>query len=314
MPDPTLKTISASQVPMMMGISQWATRWQLYQHFRGNLMPQPSGDLIEWGHRLQDDILEWVADELHLDAIGNHNYYRHPEPNLIPVGATADGYVIDPELGLGWVECKNVDSFAFKQKWTDSQVPIDIELQHQTQLMVPHPNHGFATWGIIAALVGGHEPRLYRRKPNLEMQEKIAAGARQFLDDAAAGVEPAMGGIPAELEQLLHLYPTADEQKILTLDEGDPLIDAILKFAEFRDQASSADKMREHYKQQILARAADFGSIIAPSVQLKITKSPVGASTIQKKAYIMTRLTIKIDQFLGIVPRATDPQQPEVEV
>ena len=314
MPDPTLKTVSASQVPMMMGISQWATRWQLYQHFRGNLMPQPSGDLIEWGHRLQDDILEWVASELHLDAIGNHDYYRHPEPDKIPVGATADGYVIDPELGLGWVECKNVDSFAFKNGWTDSQVPIDIELQHQTQLMVPHPNHGFAKWGIIAALVGGHDPKLYRREPNLDMQTKIAKGARQFLDDATAGREPAMSGIPAELEQLLHLYPLADEQKILTLEPGAPLIDAILKFAEYRDEVSSKEKLRDHYKQLILAAVQDYGSVVAPSVQMKITKSKVAASTIKRKAYIMTRLTIEIDQFLGIVPRATDPQQPEVEV
>lgn len=251
MPDPVLQTVSASQVPGLFNKSQYFTRFMLYQHFTGGFELQgPDHNRADWGLRLQQTILDYVAEELHLDIIGNTGdlYMRHPDGII---GCTPDGYCWSPEKGLGFIEVKNVDWLIHAQTWTSARAPEAIELQHQTQLMVPCANleeqftddrsisdlfteYGFdehtgaslvgflqkyggrkPTWGVIACLIGGNDVKLYHREPREKIQKRIRNEAKAFLKEVAEKTPPPVAGLEVEMPALTALYPMADEDIIL---------------------------------------------------------------------------------------------------
>ena len=293
MPDPERRTVSASQVAALFGASRWSTRWSLWHAFVGDApLPDEESDLMKWGLRLQDDILDGVADELHLSVTGwddeapaSIRYVRHPSE---PVGATPDGWALDPEGRLIWIEAKNVNQFSFMDHWTETTAPLDVEMQVQTQLMVPHPDHGAPKMAYIAALVGGCELRLYPREPDAEVQRQIADEARAFLASVKAGEEPPVEGREIEIPQLLALYPDIDPEKIVHLDAEEE-IEIVRMHRYWREAKSQATKIERDLRVKVMALARDAGLIVAPKLSLGIKKATV-AATSSRREHVRTSL------------------------
>lgn len=302
MPDSTKKTVSASQVPAIFNMSPYNTRWMLHQHFLGNIdLDIEPDDRMNWGTRLEPVIIKAAAEELRCDILPHDQstYLRAPDA---PVGCTPDGYVLDPQRGPGFIECKNVDWFRWKDTWDDKAAPHHIELQLQTQLMVPHPEYGKLTWGCIACLVGGNDLLLYDRQPLPEVHAGIKEQAEIFLADVEARREPEVLGVSIELPSLKAVYAVRDKVKVLTeqdfdLAEGVRIARMIDAYELAKDRESFSKKEAAELQAKLLAAAGDAAGLILYGRFLNISTSQIAGRTQTVKPYTMTRVTASLQAF-----------------
>jgi len=301
-PDITKQTVSASQMPAILNRSPYATRFTMYQHFAEGFDVDPEeNERMEWGSRLEPTILRAAADELRAEVLPHDQavYFRHPS---LPVGCTPDGYVLDPQRGLGFVEAKNVDWMRWRDTWTDTLAPDHVEVQHQVQLMTPHPEFGIPKWGAIACLVGGNDFRLYPREPGGEVQQQIAAEASRFLDDVRHKREPEVLGRALELPALIFALPRTDREKVLTEADFDDkraielaLMIEAYEFAKARESGGKKDA--EEIKVRLLAAAGDAASMLLHGRRLNISRVEVKERTQVVKAHVQMRLTAKVEDM-----------------
>src|SRR6185312_4107527 len=278
-PDITKQTVSASQMPAILNRSPYATRFTMYQHFAEGFDVDPEeSERMEWGSRLEPTILRAAADELRAEVLPHDQavYFRHPS---LPVGCTPDGYVLDPQRGLGYVE-----------------------VQHQVQLMTPQPEFGIPKWGAIACLVGGNDFRLYPREPGGEVQQQIAAEASRFLDDVRHKREPEVLGRALELPALIFALPRTDREKVLTEADFDDkraielaLMIEAYEFAKARESGGKKDA--EEIKVRLLAAAGDAASMLLHGRRLNISRVEVKERTQVVKAHVQMRLTAKVEDM-----------------
>ncbi len=272
MPDSSRKTISASQVAGLFNRSPYNTRWMLYQHFK-KAMPLgeagESGDRMDWGNRLEPAILRAVADELRLDVVPNRRY--DVMPNL-PLGCTRDADLVDPSLGYGVVEVKNVDGLIYRQTWDEEHAPPHIEIQHQAQLMVPHPVHGLPAWGVIAVLVGGNELKILRRTHGKEMQKDIASETIKFFAEVGEGKEPDPLGTERELRGLTWLYPERVPGKIISRYDDEDSAVMVDEYEDIRQRRLELEKTEKALRVKILALGQDGEILNLPRYELTYRK------------------------------------------
>lgn len=269
MPDSTRKTISASQVAGLFNRSPYMTRWMCY-HFIKNGMPlggeAEPGDRMDWGNRLESVILRAVADELRLDVVPNQRYDVMPD---LPLGCTRDADLIDPTLGYGVVEVKNVDGMRYRDTWTEEFAPPHIEIQHQSQLMVPHPVHGLPQWGVIAALVGGNELKILRRSHGREMQKDIRAEVIKLFAEVAEGKEPDPLGTEREVRGLQFLYPERVPGKIITRMDDEDSAYLVEEYREINQQRIELEKTEKSLRVKILALGQDAEVVNVPRYEIR---------------------------------------------
>jgi len=277
MPDPKKETVSASQVPALFNRSPYVTRFMLHHHFTGKVLLDESGDdRMSWGNRLEGAILQAVADEQRLDILPHDQdvYFRCPS---VPVGCTPDGYCLDPQLGLGFVEVKNVDFMRWRDTWHEHAAPDHIELQHQAQLMVPHPEHGTPKWGIIAALVGGNDLITLKRERNETVCQNIANQAEAFMACVGKNIVPPVIGEAMELPVITDLFPATKEGKVLSKEDfpdWEDLQEAMALYHFYSQRESEAKKYRAKAKAKILAAAEDAEQVRVPGYSVKVSRYP----------------------------------------
>lgn len=273
MPDPTKRTVSASQVAALFNQSPWATRWSLWHHFKHDLRidaESETGDRIDVGTRMEPVILGLIRDQLRLDVSPNQGYVSNLK---LKVGATRDADIFDPSLGPGVVEAKNVDYLRWRDTWDDDTAPPHIELQVQAQMLVGQGAEPYR-WGVIGALVGGNDLKLYRREPNEKLWKRIIEAAEEFFDDLAENREPDPLGSPVELPWIHRLYPDTDPLKVITWNdpEGFEVLEA---YQDARRTRLEAEKVEKAMRVKIEGRAQDARILNVPGYEVTITRSDV---------------------------------------
>ena len=301
MPDPQKLTLSATQVPGLFNQSPYCTRWMLYHWARGAMdLDIPDNQRMAWGRKLQEVILTGAAEKLRLEIIPNHGdeYRRHADP-AIRIGYTADADIVDPSLGLGAVEAKNVDSLVFKKEWSDEWAPPHIELQLQTHIMVLASIHGACNWGIIPVLVGGNDLKIYRREPNKEQQQLIEHEVNEFWTDVEQCREPDAFGSPREVPGLKQLYAETIPGKVIDVmtDEAAEIVDQYLRHKASRLEHA---KLEESLKIKLLAMAQDAQYLNVPGYEVTVGKVKIKARTQDVKEHTQTRLKFReVDLLTG---------------
>lgn len=305
MPDPSKSTVSASQAPALFGLSPYCTRWMLHKHFAEGLpIEADESERLDWGRRLEPAILRAAADQIRCDIKANDGYFHHPSE---PVGATGDGFVFDPQRGLGVIECKNVDWLRWRDTWTDTEAAPHVEIQHQTQLMIPHPEHGFPKWGVIAVLIGGNDLKLYQREGLPGVQAKIAIEARTFLAGVRDKIEPAVEGRAIELDGLHWALPRVDREKVLRETDFAPedaltLARLIEEYHNRKALASVTEKTVKELQARIEGMIGDAAEIIVHQRRLKVSRSAIAGGSYERKAYTRVMLTPSILDFAPELP------------
>ncbi len=172
-------------------------------HVKAGNAPPPHVDSArpKWGLRLENVIAD-AAAEMHGWEIERGGYVS--DPTTAGLGCTLD-FIISSDLeesGPGALECKNTDWLIHKRSWTDDEPPAHILLQLQHQLAAT----GY-TWGVVAALVGGNELKVYRYKARPRIIGEIRRRVTAFWASIDAGQEPPVDGSESASAVLAALFP-----------------------------------------------------------------------------------------------------------
>lgn len=143
--------VTASAAGALWGVHDWITPYQLFG-LKAGLLTEDAVETpaMRRGRLLEDDALQILAEEYptwRVDA--GRTYYRDPAHRI---GATPDAFAIAPGVeGLGIIQVKTVDPFAFRSKWKVDgavEVPLFIAVQATIEAYLTG-----ASWACVAAMV-----------------------------------------------------------------------------------------------------------------------------------------------------------------
>jgi len=278
MPDRELKTLSSTEVPAVLGVSPYQTRWTVMQRFMGNETPDKSHNYMDWGLILQGKVIEVAARELALEIEPNalDSYTRR---NLL--GCTVDAWTRAPDKGRGVVEVKCIFN---PRVWMDDwgggkRVPKHVEIQHQVQLYVGDGTVPFS-WGVIVAWYQA-ELHFFNREPVPELWTEFDHHAERFFEDLAAGNAGQPFGSRVELPLINQLFSVVDGKVLdLTSDpRGEALAQDAATLQDFAANRKFAEKNEEVCKAHLRAALEDAAEMRLPHGVV------VRAKRIAKKAH-----------------------------
>lgn len=304
MPDKARKTISATEMPALFGVSPYITRWMLLRRFiHGDDIAGPEHNRMDWGLRMQPLLLAQAAADLRVGvqviANAEDNYMRR---GLL--GCTRDADVFCPDRGPGTLECKCVfDYGVWMEAWGGGKAPPrHVEIQTQQQMIVGDGENPFK-WGVIAVWVCG-DMKYFERQPIGDLWVEINNEAVRFFADVDAGNTGDPFGEPVEKPLLDKLFPP----KVgLTLDlttrpDAEELTNQVKLMKHHGEVATANEKEARRLKAQLLALMAG-----AETAKL-LGGVEVRASTVRKKAYSVAASSYT--QVSAFVPSEQVPLAP----
>lgn len=178
------KDVTSTQVAALFDCNPYLTEFELWHQKRGSYVEEFKPDnRTRWGNRLERTIAEMFAEETGLRQLHKAGFYMRRMG--MRLGASFDYVAYADGLNAVLIECKNVDSWEHKEKWTETEAPEHIETQVQTQLLVSGYSRAY-----IVALVGGNNLVIHERTPDAEVQAKIIEKVSAFWSSVDAGIEP----------------------------------------------------------------------------------------------------------------------------
>lgn len=283
MPDPTGKTLSATQISALFNASPYVTRWMLYQHFKNGIDIDPDeNSRMKLGRRVQTALIDQAADDLALEVKQNDDdsYVRSLKQRI---GCTRDAEIHCPDRGVGALELKTVWDYAqWMTAWGGGTVPRHIEIQLQVQMMVGDGKKPYG-WGVIGACVCG-EMKYWDRAPMARLWKQIEERVVEFFHDLDDGNVPEPFGDPAEDPLMAVLYPAVEKKKEQDLsggtDEHWQLGEAARMYAWAKGEAASHKKIEASLRPKLLEAAKDCGTTHLPGATLYVSKSESAPSVV----------------------------------
>ena len=286
MPDPTLKTISATQSAALFDVSPYVTRWLLWRVFSGIDKPDAlevdENNRMRWGKLLEPIIFQETLRELDLEGEYNDRQLYHRHENL-PIGCTPDGQVWHPSKGKAVVQVKCVDWMIWKDTWTEDTPPPQIVHQVQHEMLVMG-----AEWAVIPCLINGNELRLYEMYPDREFQAEIIFRATAFFKDVEEGNEPDPLGVSMEVPALLKREYKPKE--VVDLTDSEEAYDAIQALRYYEPRVKEGNKGLKDAKAKLLALSGGAGIIKAHGYGCEIKLHPTKESSVELPASLKLML------------------------
>lgn len=167
------KGIGASEVAAAVGLNPWQAPIQIFQTLVEGL-EVPDNPAMKWGRILEGPIRQEYADKLGERVIVRREpFFRDDWKRASP-----DGLVVDegdrPKWGL---EVKTADEHLVDE-WGEAgsdEVPIQYVAQTAWSMHVLD----LPRWDV-AALIGGHDFRIYRLERNLEFERDLVERVEEF--------------------------------------------------------------------------------------------------------------------------------------
>lgn len=278
--------ITSTDDPALFGMSPYKSEYQLYHDkLNGDLVEIEDNARMKWGRRLQDPIGYGIAEDLGLKKVRPMpEYIRDPDKRI---GSSFDFAIGDD----GLLEIKNVGLDAFSRGWLkdgdDVEAPIHIELQVQHQLLVS--GRKFA---IIGALVGGNEPYIIRREPDLEVHGEILKRVAKFWKRVEAK-EPPEPDWDRDAKFIQKMFQKADGD-VLDASEDHDLDKMVESYRHFASVESQIKADKEAMKAQILMRIGEAPKVYGGNytISCAMTKS-AHVEAYDRKPFRMFRVTMK---------------------
>jgi putative phage-type endonuclease len=191
--------IGSSEIAAIVGFSPYATALDIYARKLGLEDEVPDTEFMRWGRLLEPVIADRYAHEYGVDLVPSPTV-RHAEHDWMV--ATPDRLYAD---GSRLVEIKNV-SAPRGHEWGEagtSRVPERYYLQVLWQMIVT----GVHT-ADLAALVGGHDLRVYEIAYDPKLAEYLIDAGREFwFEHVLAGVPPEVDDPETAARYLAVRYP-----------------------------------------------------------------------------------------------------------
>lgn len=261
MPDPTRKTVSASEMSSLLGVNKHMTYWMLYKKFTTDeKFESEDNTRTIWGKKLQKLIIDQVSDDYGF-KVEHHDqsvYLRHRN-----LGCTPDGVVYHTNHGKSSLEVKCVfDYQSWMQNWEGGKyVPREYEIQIQQQMLVQ--GH---SWGLIAVWVCS-DMYYFERKPNFELWSRMEQAADRFFAQCSGRLPPPNpDGEVIEIPWLNKLFPIYKGTVLDLESERDHVKTAedLRMYVDMRAQEEFAVKTYEPIKARLLAIAGNNSKVELP--------------------------------------------------
>ena len=176
------KGIGASDIAAVLGVSPWATPYQLYLDKRGELPQEDEKPVLHRGKRFEPVVLQFYEDETGHAVTRQQEHVVGAEPWML---ATLDGF--DAVVGAP-VEAKTRNEFyrrdEFGEPGTD-EVPIYYGAQVYWQMMITDADAGY-----LAAMIGLDDFRIYRFERDPDLESLLVARGREFWTMVENGTPP----------------------------------------------------------------------------------------------------------------------------
>lgn len=278
------KHIGSSEIAALFGESSYCTKFELW-HRKNGTLPEPdlsANPRVFWGSILEPAIAQGVALLNGWKVRKVHRYIAHPR--IKGMGASIDFEVIAHEKGAGVLEIKNVDRSVFR-RWEDGRPPLGFDLQLQHQLACAG-----RSWGAIAALVGGNDPKIFEYQRHDGAIAKIEAAVRDFWISIQVGEAPEPD-FNADLDAIRTLYRDAVPGSQLDM-RGHTQLEALCEdYRGALDAESAATRSKDAAKASILhiIRTAEEVSCSGYRIVAK-TRPATTVEAFVRKAYRDFRL------------------------
>lgn len=189
--------IGGSDMPAIMGLSPFMSGFELFMLKRGEILPKPMTEAMEWGHRHEPVILEAYRDRTGREVYKPRAQLRHAHhPFLI---GNLDGITVE---GDRVVECKAVmRTDAWGEPGTD-QVPDHYAIQAQHYLLIT----GLPVCDI-AALFNGNTLVIYTIHADADLHALFVDVARGFWEGVQNNRPPEITNMADARLRYGHLKP-----------------------------------------------------------------------------------------------------------
>lgn len=246
------ENIGSSDIAALFDLSPHLTRFELYHQKKNKQIIDFDNDRMFWGRSIEPAIAKGV-ERAKGWVLGKSTHY-YTNDNVAGMGCTPDFIIspVDGEDGPGICEAKNVDGLIYRKEWLNDEPPMHIVLQLQQQLACT----GYK-WGVIAALVGGNDLKIFYYKAHPAAIKKIEEATKQFWGEVSAGVEPK--ACAEDYDTLKDMFDSGEDKEIdLTGDNHLPELCASLLAA--TETRLAAEKLEKSFKAEIIQKISGAGS------------------------------------------------------
>lgn len=258
--------IGGSDVAVILGLSKYKTRLQLWLEKTGRINSTAAGEAAHWGNMLEPVVVaEWQAQngDESIQALPCP-IFHHPEHDWARANLDR-GIFVNGVLG-GVLEIKTASVYLAKD-WDDGRVPVAYVAQVQWYMFVTN-----TTYAEVAVLIGGQEYRQTRIMRNDAIINKLFKAASEFWQCVESNTMPE----PVTASDNAIVYPVDDGGDILA---SDGVLDAVRSLAIVKDKIKALDDEKEALEGEIKAFMADKATLIdAEGRKLVTYKTSKGAA------------------------------------
>lgn len=285
--------IGGSEAPAVLGLNPWCSPYTLWCRKTGLIEGIEQTERMRWGHRLEDAIAEYYAEETGLKVFAVATTYNRPRAASVERYddgmlfrnterpwqlASVDRLVECPGRGLGVLEIKNV-GVRSADKWKDG-VPDYVRAQNLHYQSVLGLD-----WGAVAVLFGGNSPGFMDVEAAEGEVERLVAAEQAFWLSLDAGEPPEADGSESTRDTLAERFPKPEDGHVARLSD-----DAIAwdrAYAEHAEQEKYHKKKKRAFETLIRAEmgAAERATLASGVTWKSTTVEPVFLPEHTRKGY-----------------------------
>lgn len=273
------QNLNSSEISCLFGVNPYMTEFELWHRKKNlDLVDIEVNERMTWGSRLEPVIAQGIAEDNKWDIEPMKDYYRLPELRL---GSSFDFCINDSAI----MEIKNVDNLVYKNKWTEEEAPLHIELQIQHQMLVS----GYIKT-YLCALVGGNSVKIIPRDANEKVFAAIKKKAAQFWKSIDENIQP-MPDFEKDSKFIISMNDFAEPTKIMKPTE---VIDEMVsEYHRVSESIKLLEKEKEGLKAKILMEIKDCEKVVGDTYS--ISAGMIGPCKVEfeRKGYRNFRLNIK---------------------
>lgn len=199
--------LGGSDMPIIMGLSNFKTPYVLYLEKKGLLEPEQEMTPQQFWGTMIEPVLKAHFEKDHNVSIFASNGVKHPKYSFIR--GNLDGWI--PEYNAVW-EAKCSNSF-MRHLWGEEGsdvIPMEYLVQIATYCSIMNAPRAY-----LSVLIGGSEYREFIYERNTELESIILESAVTFWDCLQNNIEPEA----VDLSDLKIKYKKSTPEKIITINK-----------------------------------------------------------------------------------------------
>lgn len=251
--------IGSSEVPSLLGISPFVSRYELWLRKTGRAPETASSasEAIDFGRALEPAIRILAGQKLGIRFQRPRRAYIAREIRICahPDGVTSHAVLEVKTSGI---------TGPIAHGWTDDDIPIWVAAQVQTQLALSRKREGF-----VAALLGGKGLVIYNVQPSAEFEEILYEEAMKFWNCVYKDTPPEPELDKLASSTLMHNLRRRDD---VTIVDDETVAEMLAQYHHIAANLRELENQKEELKKKILLAIGDYRGIRAGDYEALITR------------------------------------------